>query len=289
MPPNPAIESNVVYGMYSGLALLMVVHRPGAANGWGVLYVPGCAWHAPLAPGALELKSLNTGIPFVDQFHHGLVDPLLEAGYTVFVVNHRAAPRFRHPAAVEDCQRAVRFIRHHADRFGVRPDRIGGVGYSSGGHLLSMLGVLDGGGDAKATDPVERQSARLQCVVAGATPANLSDLSSPLLNPAVSSYLGALLFFAEPGSPEQNLAAQASPMTHVSPDDAPHLLFHCEKDEVIPFSHSERLAAALREAGVAVELLKIPGGSHMETRPEGGPDYLAAMVKWFDRHLRVTP
>jgi len=87
VPPQTTMEENVVYGMYSGLALLMDVHRPVKPNGLGVLYVPGCAWHAPLAAGSPQLKNLNTGIPFVDQFNHGLVDPLLDAGYTVFVVN----------------------------------------------------------------------------------------------------------------------------------------------------------------------------------------------------------
>lgn len=289
MPPPATIEENVVYGMYSGLALLMDVHRPAKPNGLGILYVPGSAWHAPLAAGAPQLKNLSPGIPFVDQFNRSFVDPLLAAGYTVFVINHRAAPRFRYPAAIEDCQRAVRFIRQNAERFGVRPDRLGGVGYSSGAHLVSLLGVLDGDGDPHSTDAVERHSAKIQCVVAGATATDLSDLSSPLLNPGVASFLGVLLFFAELGSAEQNIAAQASPLNHVSPEDAPHLLFHSEKDEVIPFAHSEKLAARLREAKVPVELLKIPGGSHMETRPPGGPDYIAAMIRWLETHLGRKP
>ena len=44
--------------------------------------------------------------------------PLLDAGFTVFAINYRLAPRFRYPAAVEDAQRAVRFVRHNAKRFG---------------------------------------------------------------------------------------------------------------------------------------------------------------------------
>jgi hypothetical protein len=48
----------------------------------------------------------------------------LEPGYTVFAINHRAAPRFRYPAQVEDAQRAVRFIRYHAKRYGIDPARI---------------------------------------------------------------------------------------------------------------------------------------------------------------------
>src|SRR6266542_3558851 len=49
---------------------------------------------------------------------------LMEAGYTVCSINHRATPRFTYPAPVEDAQRAVRFFRNNAARFGIRPDRI---------------------------------------------------------------------------------------------------------------------------------------------------------------------
>ena len=41
------IEKNVIYGMYSGLALLMDVHRPETPNGLGTIYVSGSGWQAP--------------------------------------------------------------------------------------------------------------------------------------------------------------------------------------------------------------------------------------------------
>src|SRR5687767_5177862 len=133
-------SENVVYGMYSGLALLMDVYAPeGEANGHGIVHISGSGWGAPLGLDARQLKEAG----------HVEIEarPLVAAGYTVFSINHRATPRFPYPAAVEDAQRAVRFVRHHADRFGIRADRIGAIGGSSGGHLVSMLGVLDGDGD----------------------------------------------------------------------------------------------------------------------------------------------
>jgi acetyl esterase/lipase len=214
------------------------------------------------------------------------VDPLLRAGYTVFAVNHRAAPRFRHPAAVEDCRRAVRFIRHHAARFGIDGSRLGAVGYSSGAHLASMLGVLDAGGTPASPDPVERESAGVQCVVGGATASDLTQMVHPFFGPGAASYTGVLTFFSAPGSEEMRVAADASPLTHVSPGDAPHLLIHGEADEIIPCAQTEALAEKLRGAGVPVEVVKIPGGTHMNTRPPGGPDYTRDMVRFLDTHLR---
>jgi len=280
------IETNVVYGMHGGLALLMDIHHPVRPNGFGVLYVPGCAWHQPVSYGASQLKDLNTGFELADRFNRLMVDPLLQGGYTVFIINHRAAPLFRYPAAVQDAQRAVRYIRHHAKRFGVEPGRIGAAGYSSGGHLVAMLGLLDGAGDPSAMDAVERESAKVQCVIAGGTPSDLGDMGAAMLAPSVASFLGMLGMFAMPGSLEQRTIAEASPLMHVSRDAAAFFIFHGEKDEVMPVAHAERLAKQLREAEAPVELLVVPGGTHINIRPEGGPDFVPKMVGWLDRHLR---
>src|SRR6266542_1309781 len=106
---------NVVYGMYSGLGLLMDVYLPelGRANGYGLVHICGSGWSAPLGLDARQLK--EAGHVEVEAL------PLVEAGYTVCSINHRATPRFTYPAPVEDAQRAVRFFRNNAARFGIRP------------------------------------------------------------------------------------------------------------------------------------------------------------------------
>src|SRR5918992_610124 len=141
-------ERNVVYGMYSGLALLMDVHRPDTPNGYGIIFVAGSGWHAPLGYGAGGLKEQQVG---------DSAPALRAAGYTVFAINHRAAPRFHYPAPVEDVQRAVRFVRHHAQRFGIDGSRIGGVGGSSGAHLLGLVAMLGAPGTAGDSDAVNQQ------------------------------------------------------------------------------------------------------------------------------------
>src|SRR5262245_12830840 len=150
---EPRVENNVVYGMYSGLALLMDVHYPDKPNGLGVVVIPGSGFHAQQVYGATPLKT-GLSVTFV------YTRPLLDAGYTLFVMNHRQAPRFRYPAPIEDAQRAVRFIRGHAPDYGVRSDRIGAIGASSGGYLATMLGLLAGDGNQTDSDEVERLSGR---------------------------------------------------------------------------------------------------------------------------------
>ena len=164
------VDRNVVFGMYSGLALLMDVYHPENANGYGVVFISGSGWTRELGLDAVPLKESGQEKIYAE--------PLAAAGYTVFGINHRASPRFRHPAHLEDAQRAVRFVRHHAAEFGIDPDRIGAIGGSSGGHLVSLLGVLDARGVPGDASPVNRESAKVQVVVARAAPTDLT-LSSP--------------------------------------------------------------------------------------------------------------
>src|SRR4029453_8207523 len=97
-PAQPRIESNVIYGMYSGLALLMDVHYPEKPNGYGIVWIPGSGWTAPQTFSAPPL----TQNPNTDINAGGGIERLTTAGYTIFVVNHRATPRFQFPAPLED-------------------------------------------------------------------------------------------------------------------------------------------------------------------------------------------
>src|SRR5688572_1965146 len=154
------VEPNVIYGMHSGLALLLDVHTPATPNGYGVIFISGSGWQAPITYDATPLK--QNQIPIWGP-------PLLQAGYTVFALNHRAVPRFHYPGAVEDVQRAIRFVRHHAKSYGIDPARIGGMGGSSGGssggHLIALTALLGAPGVADDPDPVNREPATLQTIV----------------------------------------------------------------------------------------------------------------------------
>ena len=275
------VGTNVVYGMYSGTALLLDVHYPAQPNGFGIIFIPGSGWSAPLGYAAAPLKESNQ----VEMY----VPSLTQAGYTVFAITHRATPTFRYPAPLEDAQRSVRFIRHNAAKYGINPARIGGAGGSSGGHLVSMLGTIGGPGDASDTDPVNRESARLQCIVARAAPLDLLRMSPSIAKEAVALLLGVRVIEATPKtSVEYKTAWAASPINHVSPEAAPSLLIHGDVDQTVPFHQSEMMEAALKKAGVPVKLLRIAGGDHGPTFPgaTNPPDYKAEMVKWFDTYLR---
>jgi len=272
-PSQPRVESNVIYGMYSGLALLMDVHYPETPNGYGVIFISGSGWSASQEYNAEPLKQGEQVSIYGPK--------LTAAGYTVFSISHRAAPRFHYPAQVEDTERAVRFVRHNAARFHVRPDRIGAVGGSSGGHLVECLGVM-GDSIADDPDPVNRESAKVQCVVARAAPAALARMNvtnlmgMPRPDPKVRNTV------------EDRAYRAASPITYVSPSSAPMLLIHGDADKTVPFEQSELMEKALKAAGVPVRLLRIPGGDHGPTFPgaKNPPDYMGEMIRWLDQYLK---
>ena len=277
------VDRNVVYGMYSGTALLLDVHHPAKPNGFGVVFIPGSGWSAPLGYAAPPLKeSEQVGM---------YVPSLTEAGYTVFAVTHRATPTFRYPAQVEDAERAVRFVRANASKYGIDPARLGGAGGSSGAHLVSLLGTMSGPGDPKDGDPVDRESARLQVIVARAAPLDLLQMKPTTGGDALALFLGSRVTETTPKTAlEYRTAWLASPINYVSTSSAPFLLIHGDVDRTVPFHQSELMEAALKKAGVPVKLVRIPGGDHGPTFPgaTNPPDYKGEMVKWFDLYLRKT-
>lgn len=277
------VESSVIYEMRSGLALLMDVHHPENANGYGVVFIPGSGWTTPMSPDAEPLKS------GMDRTHLG-GQALLEAGYTVFAINHRAAPEHFYPAPVEDAQRAVRFVRYNAGRFGIDPDRIGALGGSSGGQLALMLAVMDNAGQLDDPSEVNQVSAKVQTVAAIYPPTDFVRLARDgrSYTALFQHRLTGRRLEQSPESEEERIYHAASPITYVTDDDPPVLLIHGDQDTVVPFSQSEVIKEALEKENVDVELIRMPGGGHGRSIVAGpdSPDYLGPLVDWFDRYLK---
>jgi acetyl esterase/lipase len=270
-------ESNVVFGTYSGLALLMDVYKPASPNGYGIVVIPGNGWHSGLSYSANLLKQSKELSLYLQKLN--------TAGYTTFVVTHRTAPRFHFPDAVEDVQRAVRYIRQNAASYGIDKDRIGALGGSSGGYLVSMLGTLDGKGNSESQDPVEQQSSKVQCVIALYPVTDPAKVDTPNGLQTVTSFLGA------PAWLDPKRFRDAAPLSYVTADDPPFLLIHGDADEVVPYTQSEAMEAALKKVGVSVKLVRVAGGNHGSgfrgsTQKMDRP---GMSVEWFDTYLKRKP
>jgi len=140
---------DVIYGRRSGLALTMDVFRPAKPNAAAVVMI---------VSGGFVSAPEKIAPPFAEE--------LLKRGYTVFAVVHGSQPKFTVPEIREDVGRALRFIRYHANDYGVDPERIGAGGASSGGLMALLLGTTATDGNPDSADPVERVSNRVRAVAA---------------------------------------------------------------------------------------------------------------------------
>jgi len=277
-PAAVRVERNVIYGMYSGAALLLDVYQPAKPNGFGVVFIAGSGFQADPSYGARPIKETQIEL---------WGPPLTAAGYTVFSVNHRGAPRFHYPAALEDVQRAIRFVRAHAKAYGIDPARLGGLGGSSGGNLVGLAAMRAAPGRADDTDAVDREPATLQAIVLRAAVSDLRNLPTAEGANFVVSYME-----SPPGNAAKALYESASTVTQVGPNSPPTLLIHGDADALVPYAQSVAMETALRAAGVATKLVTVPGGVHGADFGAAGkphpewPNYYAETVGWFDKHLR---
>ena len=187
---------------------------------------------------------------------HSVAEKLASRGYTVASVSYRFAPAHRFPAQLEDCADAVRFLRQHAGKYKCDPKRIGGFGYSAGGHLVSLLGTCT---DYKSfpflQSSASEPSTRLQAVVGGGAPCDFTFIDPD--QPVLAYWLGD----TRKNMPE--IYEKASPQAHVSPDDPPMFFYHGEKDRLVRVESPQRMSRALRNAGVETDVYTISGAGHM--------------------------
>lgn len=167
-------------------------------------------------------------------------------GFVVMAINYRLTPAHPFPAQIDDCNLALEWMIANADKLGVNIDALGVWGYSAGGHLAALM----------ATNP-KKGLPRFKAAVVGAAPCDLTKIS------ADSQLLVGLLGGTRSKFPERYV--DASPVTHVSPDDPPIFLFHGSKDWLVPPASTELMRVALEKNGVFFEYLVVEKKAHLTT------------------------
>ena len=153
---------------------------------------------------------------------------LANKGYCCFAIDYRLAPKHKWPAQIEDCRSAVSWIREHAKEYHVNPGKLGAVGYSAGGHLVSLLGTT---GEA----PSEKNGnidTRIQAVAAGGAPTDFRWF--PDNGRWAEYWMGGDL----DSVPEKFKAASSA--AFVDKSDSPMFFFNGTKDELVPLAWTEK-------------------------------------------------
>ena len=194
-------------------------------------------------------------------------EELVAAGLAVATIDYRHALEAPFPAQLHDAKAAVRYLRAHADDLGIDTTRIGIWGESAGGHIAALVGLTAHRPDLEGTHGVVGPSSAVDVVVDWYGPADLDTMPRATPPPAIAAKLPPELLVP----PEDHLTRglegtdrdDASPITHVTPDAPPFVLVHGTADWLVPYAQSEQLAAALRAAGVPVDLVPVEGAEHI--------------------------
>ncbi len=214
----------------------LTVYRAEGGNGAAVVVCPGGGYGRLAADheGKQVAEWLNT------------------LGVSAFVLQYRLGPRYRHPAPLQDAQRAIRMVRARAAAWGVDPSRIGIMGFSAGGHLASTAATHFDAGEASADDPVARAPSRPDFAV--------------LVYPVISMQDGVTHAGSRQNllgeSPDPALVELLSNERQVTPRTPPSFLFHTADDPAVPAANSILFFEALRRAGVPAELHVFAHGAH---------------------------
>jgi len=236
------------------------------------LYTPGGNTHGARAPlivyvhGGAWVNGTPRGRTAVGGSWPAVLAALASRGYVVASVSYRLDGEAHFPAAIQDVKAAIRFLRSHAERYGIDPKRAAIWGASAGGQLAALASVSCG--VAAFEPPAPAQPGKSQpppsdvsdCVQGGVSWFGVHDFVTVPVPPGQSGpapYLGC----PTPRCPLETLRF-ASPVTYIDPSDPPMLLIHGLADTLVAVSQTTEFAERLRAAHVPVETLIIPEVNH---------------------------
>ena len=204
-----------------------------------------------------------------------LLPVISDAGMAWFTINYRLAPQHQYPAAVEDVEAAIRWVKANAGRFKVDPRRIALAGESAGGHLVAMAAVR------------QTRETRVAAVVDfyGAHDLLKREAGRGEVGKNVRQFLGITAL----DSAGVAKLKEASPITHVRKGLPPFLFIHGTKDAAVPYEQSPMMCERLKAAGNRCEVFTVEGAPHgigpWEKNPEW-QQYKPKMAGWLKQELK---
>jgi len=193
-------------------------------------------------------------------------------GVSAFVLKYRLGPKYHHPIELGDAQRAIRTVRTKAAEYRVRPDRVGIMGFSAGGHLASSAGTHFDAGNASAADPIDRAGSRPDFLV----------LCYPVISFGQFAHRGSMQMLLG-DNPDPKLVELMSNELQVTAQTPPTFLFHTTEDRTVPVENSVLFYMALRKAGVPAELHIYERGPHgvgLASTDEALSSWPARLADW---------
>jgi acetyl esterase/lipase len=241
---NVQVVKDVTYCTGGSLPLLMDFYLPRYRSD---KLLPAILW---LHGGGWRIGSKEEG---------PLTAELASQGFVVASANYRLSGEAPFPAAIEDAKCAVRYLRANSAKYGIDPNRIGVAGSSAGGHLALLVATAHESAGLEGSGGWNGESSRVSAALSWFGPTDFGVGPAAFENGtgfSIRIFLG--------GDPEQKPEnyKKASPVNWVAWDDPPLLLIHGNKDTVVPFDQSARMARAYRKLGLSIRLVKVRNAGH---------------------------
>jgi acetyl esterase/lipase len=260
---------DVVYERIGDVSETLDIYQPAKIGGVlpAVILVHGGGWSAG------DKSDFTT-----------LAEGLARAGYVAFNVNYRLATAQgnKYPAQLDDVQTAVRWIRAHAKRYDINPNKLGALGASAGGHLVALLGTMDTRDNSNKA--LSNYSSRVDCVVDFFGPTDLTPKGLKTYSPLVLSIL--LNFLGKTPKEAPALYRDASPVYHINAKTVPFLIFQGTSDPLVPYSQSVELYKKLKAKHIEAKLVLFKGEGHGFSKPEDNQTALKDTLAFFAKHLK---
>jgi len=261
-----SVEDDVPYASVNGTELRLDIYAPaerGREARPAVVLIHGGGW-----------TSFDKGTM------RGMGDFLARAGFVAFSVDYRLFHdgQNRWPAQLDDVQRAVRWVRSNAARYGVDPERIGAFGHSAGGQLAALLGMENTRDNSDRA--LASYSSRVEAVVDVSGPSDFTTERDPDGETFLRNFLGA------DRAKDPAIWRQASPVFQVEKSDAPFLIVHGTQDRNVPIGQAQELVDKLGAAGVPVTFVKLED-VHTFRTPEARRALAMNTLAFFRRYLAV--
>jgi acetyl esterase/lipase len=191
----------------------------------------------------------------MDHEGHQIAEWLNSFGVAGFIVKYRhsrSGASYRHPAPLQDAQRAIRTVRSGAKKWNIDPGRIGIIGFSAGGHLASSLGTHFKNRYSEVKDGIDRVSCRPDFMI--------------LMYPVISFTES----FTHKGSrrnllgenPDQELVVNLSNENQITAETPPTFLVFGDDDKVVPVENGIAFYLGLKKAKVPAEMHIYEKGRH---------------------------
>lgn len=229
----------------------------------------------------------GSGWTFPDVYHElPQLSEYARKGYIVATITHRNYhDGYAMPAFLEDAKTAIRYLRAHADQYGIDPTRIGFWGTSSGGNTAQLVS-LTGDNQEYQTKEWQEQSDTVNCAVSCFGPTDLTLLYEELKATGNERAINYEMMIGGGISEKKELIQKMSPISVIPNRDTttPLLLLHGTGDKLVPYEQATRMYEALQNAAIESDLILVEEADHeADFWSEAVHERILA---FFDKHLK---